>query len=210
MNMEHLERLVDSGVSRRAFARNVMQGAAGLGVVLALGTDEAAAQDLTDADILNFALNLEYLEAEFYTVAVTGRRISELGLGVSGRGRPGETVGGSRVAMSERLMTVAHQIALDEQVHVAFLREALGSAAVAKPAIDLNALGVGFNSVNEFFTVARAFEDLGRERVRRRRRARARQGDADGRGPDWPDGSTACRGHPPARQRSGPYARHGR
>lgn len=162
MNMEHLERLVDCGVSRRAFARNVMQGAAGLGAVLALSSaDEAAAQDLTDADILNFALNLEYLEAEFYTIAVTGRRISELGLGVSGRGRPGETVGGGRVAMSERLLTVAHQIALDEQVHVTFLREALGSAAVAKPSIDLNALGVGFNNVNEFFTVARAFEDLG-------------------------------------------------
>ncbi len=162
MKLEQLERLVDDGVSRRAFARNVMLGAAGLGGALALGgADDAAAQGLTDVDILNFALNLEYLEAEFYTVAVTGRRIAEIGLGVSGRGRAGETVGGSRVAMPDRLMTVAQQIALDEQVHVAFLRDALGSAAVAKPAIDLNALGVGFNNVNEFFTVARAFEDLG-------------------------------------------------
>lgn len=162
MKLEHLQALVDDGVSRRAFARRAMLGTIGLGGALVLAQEERAeAQGLTDIDILNFALNLEYLEAEFYTVAVTGRRIADIGLGVSGRGRAGETVGGSRVAMPDRLMTIAQQIALDEQVHVDFLRQALGSAAVAKPSIDLNALGVGFNNVNEFVTVARAFEDLG-------------------------------------------------
>lgn len=158
--LERLQDLVDHGVSRRTFARNVMLGGLGTAAGLALDTD-AAAQALTDADILNFALNLEYLEAEFYTVATTGRRIADLGIATSGTGRAGETVGGARVAMSDRLMTIAQQIALDEQVHVDFLRQALGSAAVAKPAINLEALGVGFGNANEFFTVARAFEDLG-------------------------------------------------
>ena len=159
---QQLRDLVGSETSRRAFARSVMVGGIGAGVAAAFGgATTAQAQSLTDVDILNFALNLEYLEAEFYTVATTGQRIADAGVGVSGMGRAGETVGGSRVAMNDRVMTVAMQIALDERNHVDFLRQALGSAAVAKPAINLAALNVGFNNVNEFLTVARAFEDLG-------------------------------------------------
>ena len=158
---DRLQDLVDHSVTRRAFARAMVAGGAGAAALGLTAADDARAQALTDVDILNFALNLEYLEAEFYTVAVTGRRIADIGLGTSGTGRAGDTVGGARVAMNDRLFTVAQQIALDEQVHVNFLRAALGAAAVAKPAINLEALGVGFGNVNEFFTVARAFEDLG-------------------------------------------------
>jgi hypothetical protein len=46
-------------------------------------------------------------------------------------------------------------------MHVRFLRAALGGAAVAKPAINLEALGIGFRNQNEFITLARAFEDVG-------------------------------------------------
>lgn len=159
---QHLQTLVDSGASRRRFARSVMLGGLGVAATAAIGTDDLLAQaGITDVDILNFALNLEYLEGEFYTVATTGSRLSEIGIGVTGTGKAGDTVGGGRVAMNDRLRVVAEQIALDEQVHVNFLRDALGRAAVAKPAINLNALGVGFGSAQEFFAVARAFEDLG-------------------------------------------------
>ena len=102
--------------------------------------DTAVAQSITDVDVLNFALNLEYLEAEFYYVATTG---------------------GARVALDDRSGTVASQITIDELQHVRFLRGALGSAAIAKPAINLEALGIGFRNQKEFLTLSRAFEDVG-------------------------------------------------
>jgi len=125
------------------------------------------AQSIDDADILNFALNLEYLEAEFYTVATTGRTIREIGIGVSGVGNSGPTTGGSRVPLElgsvfpQRLHSVALEIAYDEQQHVKLLRSALGSYAVAKPAINLDALGIGFANFRQFLKLSRAFEDTG-------------------------------------------------
>ena len=44
---------------------------------------------------------------------------------------------------------------------VRLLRTALKGAAIAKPTINLEALGVGFNSQAEFLTVAAIFEDVG-------------------------------------------------
>jgi hypothetical protein len=41
------------------------------------------------------------------------------------------------------------------------LRGALGTAAVAKPNISLNALGIGFGSQVDFLAVARILEDIG-------------------------------------------------
>lgn len=159
---EALNDLVHNAVSRRDFARRTMTGALVAAGTLAVGPSaELFAQSVTDEAVLNFALNLEYLEAEFYTVAVTGQRIEELGIGVSGRGRTGPTVGGARVAFDDRTRYVAEQVALDEQNHVRFLRAALRSSAVAKPAINLEALGLGFRNQTEFLVLARAFEDLG-------------------------------------------------
>ena len=159
---EALKDLVNNTVSRRDFARRTMAGSLVAAGTLAMGSPaDLFAQSVPDEAVLNFALNLEYLEAEFYTVAVTGQRIEQLGIGVSGRGRQGATVGGARVSFDERTRYVAEQVALDEQNHVRFLRAALRSSAVAKPAINLEALGLGFRNQTEFLVLARAFEDLG-------------------------------------------------
>ena len=67
-------------------------------------------------------------------------------------------------AKNSSLSITAQQIAADEQAHVTLLQGAitsLGGTPVAKPAINLAALGTGFESPEAFITVARALEDTG-------------------------------------------------
>ncbi len=82
----------------------------------------------SDAAILNFALNLEYLEAEFYLCAVTGMGLADNMTG--GQGDHGDVLGGRAVPFATgKLRKMAEEIAADERAHVAFLREALGGAS---------------------------------------------------------------------------------
>lgn len=157
---------------RRNFMK--MAGMAGIGLAGATliggGARSALAQNsgLTDADILNFALNLEYLEAEFYTVATTGKTIAQMGIPVGSNAGP--TTGGGKVNfkgaifVDDNVGLMAEQIAYDEQRHVVFIQNALksfGLTPISKPEINLDALGVGFANLQQFLTLARAFEDVG-------------------------------------------------
>ena len=124
--------------------------------------------EINEMDILNFALNLEYLEAEFYTFAVTGKSISSFGVGTKGHANAtnpasgGTTVGGKKVTFSDELtQNMVAQISADERAHVILLRGALGSSAVAMPNIDLGALSFGFGDQSDFLRAARILEDIG-------------------------------------------------
>jgi len=94
------------------------------------------APSASDFDILNFALNLEYLEAEYYLRAAFGRGLADSD--TTGTGTRGDVIGGSAVPFAtQAIREYAEEIARDEEAHVKLLRRVLGSRAVARPTIDL-------------------------------------------------------------------------
>jgi hypothetical protein len=160
-----IQELLVRSPNRRKFFSTLGIASAMAGAAAAVGPNASAQSSYTDFDILNFALNLEYLEAEFYTVATTGQTLAQIGMTVTGSGAAGPTTGGAQVSgLTGASLAVAQEIAKDEQTHVKFIQTAiasLGGTAIAKPAINLGALGIGFSSANSFLTLARAFEDVG-------------------------------------------------
>lgn len=155
---------VAKGFDRRKFVSRVGVGGLGVAAMTMLGgsLDYLQAATVTDEDIVNFALNLEYLEAEFYSVASFGATIEQRGI-IPSSAVSGPTTGGNVVPNfgASKVAFLAAQLRDDEADHVVFLRKALGAKAVKKPAINLDALGFGFGSTNDFLKLARIFEDVG-------------------------------------------------
>jgi hypothetical protein len=165
--MKQEERALHTAANRRSFLKGAgmtglgLAGAAMLGSRLTTGEQKVEAAAYSDTDILNFALNLEYLEAEFYAMSTYGSTLVKLGV-ISSSDETGPTTGGSLVHGFSAEATLAEWLRTDEFNHVRYLRSVLGTRAVKKPAINLNAKGYGFASVASWLKLARQFEDVGR------------------------------------------------
>ena len=123
-----------AGFFKKAFAAggSLTLGGILIGGLPAIGS--AAPSPANDVKILNFALTLEYLEAEFYT------RASASG------------------ALSGEARELSRVVGGHERAHVAFLKGALGAKAVQKPTFDFKGTT---EDQKLFLATARVLEDTG-------------------------------------------------
>ncbi len=129
---------------------------------------------LTDPSVYNFALNLEYLEAEYYLRGLTGQGLPDELAGPN----PGPVAGGRQVPFrTSYLREIFAEIAADERAHVRFLRQSIRSSPlveISRPALDFEnsfrtvgqAAGLGpdfdpFADEASFLLGAFLFEDVG-------------------------------------------------
>lgn len=165
--------LLDQSDTRSSFLRKAGIGGAALiggGALLGAGAGTARAGHAAvgDADVLNFALVLEYLEASFYVQAL-GKGKAALPTGVafsSGRFKRGSITGSKELAgLGGRVRSTSYwylsNIRDHEVEHVGFLQSALTAAKVtpvSAPTFDFSKL---LTSVGSFLGTARTLENTG-------------------------------------------------
>jgi hypothetical protein len=179
-----LNNLIDKALSRRTFmagagsaaAATLLAGCGGSATPTPATPVTPVTPAITDADILTFALNLEYLEAEFYLYATTGSGLSATDAG-TGAGTTTLPASFAKVSFADAyIQQYANETAQDELNHVRFLRSALSAAGAtvqSRPNIDLSffaglatAAGITgtfnpFTDEYSFLVGAFVFEDVG-------------------------------------------------
>lgn len=177
--LDLMERAEQQRQARRGFIRLCGGAAAmtgGLALLSGCGDDNNGSSPtpsptptpsgaMTDVAVLNFALQLEYLEGAYYAYAVSGSGVDGAlltGMGTQGAVVTGSGAGAARaVDFSDDVVAeYAREIAADEIGHIRFLRETLGSARVAQPAINISGSAsvetAGATTVGAFTAAARA------------------------------------------------------
>jgi hypothetical protein len=143
-DIEKVDPEVYERLNSRRSAFHLLGKAALTAAPLALGSIFQKAYGKTNdavSDILNYALTLEYLESEFYTMGLNAANL---------------------IPANQRAAFA--QIKKHEDQHVTLLKGALASNAVNKPTFDFTAGGAFadvFTNIATFTTLAQAFEDTG-------------------------------------------------
>jgi hypothetical protein len=154
----------DRAVNRRRFiaALGITGAAAGAGLLSGCANNASSPIAVLGAgqtDILNFVLNIEYLEATFFAYLTTGADLPASVTANSGviTGAPAALAVGTGI--TQQTIDLLNEIYFDESNHVSYLRSVLGSSAVPRPAINLAAFGA--ITATNALSLARLLKDLG-------------------------------------------------
>ncbi len=129
------------GMSRSTLAVALASAPLALGVLAKSAFAQGSGLPQGIKDVLNYALTLEYLEAEFYNLGLAAPNL------IPALTRP-----------------VFQQIAKHENAHVQLLKTTLGTDAIPKPTFDFTAGGAFatvFTNYQTFLALAQGFEDTG-------------------------------------------------
>ncbi len=161
-------------LNRRRFLSTLAAASAIATVGSAIGGRPAEAQTTTPAitDVLNFALNFEFLEAEFYAYGSTGMSLANVISGGTVVTSSPPTITTSNVQNPPTVTLTGDQLAVvqallqDEAHHIFTLQNtitSLGGTPITEPTIDFSAGGTipAITTNLAFFAATRQFTALG-------------------------------------------------
>ncbi len=167
-----IQEVIAKSSNRRGMIKKLAMAAAAAGATKVGSELPLSAQSTpSPSDIVQFTLNIEYLENEFYSVGFTGQTLAQRGVPIDGIGITGPTTtsfGAVNFGNNFALTSGSERdVAASELPHIYVLRAALmanGITPIAKPPINLDALasmGASLANQQTFLVLSRIFEDIG-------------------------------------------------